>query len=84
MSNKITALSFWLIAVLFISLCRFVLQAQEPAAPATTAKPVHSEIRVTGCLQKGDAADEFAIAGMARPGNCVATPSSWPSTSATQ
>ena len=63
MSHKITKLSFWLIAVLFISLCPLVLQAQEPAAPATTAKPMHSETTVTGCLRKGDSADEFAIAG---------------------
>src|ERR1035437_3711004 len=29
----------------------------------TAAKPMHSKITVTGCLQKGDSADEFAIAG---------------------
>src|ERR1700687_700597 len=57
-------LSFWSVAAVFISLCPVALQAQETAAPAkTTAKPMHSEITVTGCLQKGDSADEFAIAG---------------------
>ena len=64
MLHKITKLSFCLVAALFISLCPVALQAQETAAPApTTAKPMHSEITVTGCLQKGDSADEFAIAG---------------------
>ena len=64
MLHKITKLSFWLIAALFISLCPVALQAQEAAAPApATAKPMHPETTVTGCLQKGDSADEFAIAG---------------------
>ena len=64
MFHKITKLSFWLIAALFISLCAVALQAQETAAPAqATAKPMHHETTVTGCLQKGDSADEFAIAG---------------------
>jgi hypothetical protein len=60
MFHKIAKLSFWSVAALFISLCPDALQAQGTAAPATTtAKPV----TVTGCLQKGDSADEFAIAG---------------------
>jgi hypothetical protein len=64
MFHQITKLSSWLIAALFISLCSVVLQAQETAAPApATAKPMHHETTVTGCLQKGDSADEFAIAG---------------------
>ena len=64
MSHKITRLSFWLIAALFVSLCSAVLQAQETAAPATpAAKPMHSKVTVTGCLQKGDSPDEFAITG---------------------
>ena len=64
MFHKITKLSFWSVAALFISLCPVALQAQETAAPApTTAKPMHSTVTVTGCLQKGDSADEFAIAG---------------------
>ena len=65
MFHKIAKLSFWLVATLFISLCPVVFQAQETAAPAkTTAKPKHAAITVTGCLQKGDSADEFAITGV--------------------
>ena len=67
MSHKITKLSFWFIAVLFISLCPLVLQAQEPAAPATTAKPMHSETTITGCLWKGDSADRVPNPVMAAP-----------------
>ena len=63
MTHKITKLSFWLIAALFVSLCSFALQAQETAAPAKTGTPMHSKVTVTGCLQKGDSPDEFAIAG---------------------
>src|SRR4029077_6377276 len=44
--------------------CSAVLQAQETAAPATpAAKPMHSKVTVTGCLQKSDSPDEFAITG---------------------
>ena len=63
MSHKIAKVSFLSVAAVFISLCAVALQAQEAAAPATTAKPMHPGITVTGCLQKGDSADEFAIAG---------------------
>jgi hypothetical protein len=65
MSHKIAKLSIWLVATFFISLSSVALQAQAPAAPATTptTKPVHPAITVTGCLQKGDSADEFAITG---------------------
>jgi hypothetical protein len=64
MLHKIVKLSFCLVAALSLSLSSVPLQAQEPAAPApATAKPIHSQITVTGCLQKGDSADEFAIAG---------------------
>lgn len=63
MSHKITKLSLWLIAALFTGLCAVALQAQETPAPATTAKPMHSKTTVTGCLQKGDEANEFAITG---------------------
>lgn len=62
MFHKIAKLSFWLVAALFISLCPVALQAQETAAPAnTTAKPKNSAITATGCLQKGESVDEFAI-----------------------
>jgi len=64
MSHKITRLSFCLITALFVSLCSVVLQGQETAAPATpAAKPMHHKVTVTGCLQKGDSPDEFAITG---------------------
>ena len=64
MFHKIVKLSFWSVAAMFISLYPIALQAQETAAPAATAaKPMHSKITVTGCLQKGDSADEFAITG---------------------
>jgi len=64
MFHNIAKASFWLVAALFISLCPVALQAQETAAPATpAAKPMHPKVTVTGCLQKGDSADEFAITG---------------------
>ena len=63
MSHTITKLSFWLIAALFVSLCTVALQAQETPAPGTTAKPMQPKTTVTGCLQKGDEANEFAITG---------------------
>ena len=64
MSHKIAKLSFWLVAALFISLCPVAFQAQETAAPAnTTATRKDSAVTVTGCLQKGDSADEFAVVG---------------------
>src|ERR1700730_8874706 len=64
MFHKITKLSFWMVAALLISLFGMALQAQDAAAPATgTAKAKPAAIKVTGCLQKGDAADEFAITG---------------------
>jgi hypothetical protein len=64
MFHNIPKLSFWLVAALFISFCPLAFQAQETEAPAkTTAKPKPSAITVTGCLQKGDSANEFAITG---------------------
>jgi hypothetical protein len=66
MFHNIPKLSFWLVAALFISLCPLAFQAQETTeAPAKTTakKPKPSAITVTGCLQKGDSADEFAITG---------------------
>ncbi|MHB8610458.1 MAG: hypothetical protein ACYDCG_19355 [Candidatus Acidiferrales bacterium] len=60
MFHKFAKLSLWLVAALSISLCPVALQAARTAAPAkTTAKP----ITVTGCLQKGESADEFSITG---------------------
>ncbi|MGC2673526.1 MAG: hypothetical protein WA299_16815 [Candidatus Acidiferrum sp.] len=60
MFQRIAKLSFWLVAAMSISLCPVALQAQETAAhPKTSAK----RIVVTGCLEKGESADEFAITG---------------------
>src|SRR5438309_2319016 len=63
MFHNIAKASFWLIAAFFTGLCAVALLAQETPAPATTAKPMHPKTTVTGCLQKGDEADEFAITG---------------------
>jgi hypothetical protein len=64
MFHKIAKDSFWSVAALSISLSAIVVRAQETAAPATpAAKPMHAKVTVTGCLRKGDSADEFAIAG---------------------
>jgi hypothetical protein len=64
MLHKIAKLSIWLVAAVFVGLCPVALQAQGTMAPAApAAKPMHPEITVTGCLQKSDSADEFAIAG---------------------
>lgn len=58
MFQKIAKVSFWLVAALSISLCPVSLQARETAAhPKASAK----KIVVTGCLEKGESADEFAI-----------------------
>ncbi len=63
MFHKIVKLSVWLVSAVFISLCPVALQAQGTAATTPAAKPRHPKVAVTGCLQKGDSADEFAIAG---------------------
>ena len=63
MQHKITKLYFWLIVALFVSLCPVAVRTQETAAPAKTAKPMHSKLTVTGCLQKGESPDEFLITG---------------------
>jgi hypothetical protein len=64
MFHKIAKPSVWMVAAVFISLCPIALLAQGTAAPATpAAKPMNAKVAVTGCLQKGDSADEFAIAG---------------------
>src|SRR5258707_12539976 len=60
MFHKIAKLSCCSVAVLCICSCR--AQAQEPAAPAKTTA-THSNVTVTGCLQKGDSPDEFEIEG---------------------
>src|SRR6202047_974632 len=59
MSHKIAKLAFWLIPILCLSLCPVALIAQT-AAPEKKAEKSHT---VTGCLQKGDEAGEYAITG---------------------
>jgi hypothetical protein len=64
MVHNIVKVSLWSVVALFISLCPIALHAQGTMAPETpAAKPMSSKVTVTGCLQKGDSADEFAIAG---------------------
>ena len=64
MFHNIARVSLWSVAALVVSLCPVALLAQGTMAPATAAaRPVQSKVTVTGCLQKGDSADEFAIAG---------------------
>jgi|SRR2546427_2740623 len=68
MLHKIAKVSYWLIPVLFVSLCPLALIAQESAAQEKQEKKAepksvqHSET-VTGCLQKGDEPGEFSITG---------------------
>src|ERR1700732_968756 len=59
MSHKIAKLAFWFIPILCLSLCPVALIAQT-AAPEKKAEKSHT---VTGCLQKGDEAGEYAITG---------------------
>jgi len=70
MLQKIVRLSYWLIPILFVSLCPIALHAQDTAAQEkqeqkdqnATKKPGHAKT-VTGCLQKGDEPGEFSITG---------------------
>ena len=59
MSHKIAKLAFWLIPMLCLSLYPVALIAQT-AAPEKKAEKSQT---VTGCLQKGDEAGEFALKG---------------------
>jgi hypothetical protein len=64
--SRIFKLSYWLVPILFVSLCPLALHAQEGAAqerPADKAKqkPEHHTQTVTGCLQKGNEAGEFSL-----------------------
>ena len=60
MSHK-TKLPYWLIPILFVSLCPLALIAQEKQEKKAE-KAAHTQT-VTGCLQKGDEAGEFSITG---------------------
>jgi|SRR5205807_3608652 len=55
MSHKIAKLAFWLIPIVCLSLSPITLTAQDKKAEKSQT--------VTGCLQKGDEAGEFAIKG---------------------
>src|SRR6266478_2761450 len=55
MSHKIAKLAFWLIPIVCFSLGPITLTAQDKKAEKSQT--------VTGCLQKGDEAGEFAIKG---------------------
>ena len=55
MSHKIAKLAFWLIPIVCLSLGPIILTAQDKKAEKSQT--------VTGCLQKGDEAGEFAIKG---------------------
>jgi hypothetical protein len=64
MSNKIGKLAYWLVPILFLSLCPLALVAQYDNAQQEKKpeKAAHTQT-VTGCLQKGDEAGEFSITG---------------------
>ena len=63
MSHKIVKSAYWLVPILFVTLCPLALVAQDSSAQEKKAdKPAHTET-VTGCLQKGDEAGEFSITG---------------------
>jgi hypothetical protein len=65
MLHKIAKLLYWLIPIVFVSLCPLHLMAQsapqeQPEKKAT--KPGHTQT-VTGCVQKGDEPGEVSITG---------------------
>ena len=66
MSHKIARLSYWVIPILFVSLCPLSLIAQESAAQEKQEQKAAKSGKtqtVTGCLQKGDEANEFSLVG---------------------
>src|SRR5712692_3108372 len=68
MFAKIVRLSYWLVPILFVSLCPLSVHAEATAAPEkkddkTAQKPAGRTQSVTGCLQKGDEPGEFSITG---------------------
>jgi hypothetical protein len=66
MSHKIMRLAYGLVPILLLSLCPLALVAQYGNVQETQEKKpekaAHTQT-VTGCLQKGDEADEFSITG---------------------
>ncbi|PYX94446.1 MAG: hypothetical protein DMG71_12475 [Acidobacteria bacterium] len=72
MSQKALRLFYWVVPILLLSLCPLVLNAQESATQEkkeekaeqkAEKKGTHPTKTVTGCLQKADEPDEFAITG---------------------
>lgn len=69
MSQKVSRLFYWIVPIVLLSLCPLVVNAQESAtqekkeekAEKKAEKGTHATKTVTGCLQKGDEPDEFAI-----------------------
>jgi hypothetical protein len=66
MSHKIAKLAYWLVPILLLTLCPLALVAQygnaQEKQEKKPEKAAHTQT-VTGCLQKGDEADEFSITG---------------------
>src|SRR6266567_2141040 len=66
MSHKVVKLAYWLVPILFLSLCPLALVAQygnaQEKQEKQPEKAAHKQT-VTGCLQKGDEAGEFSITG---------------------
>jgi hypothetical protein len=57
-------LYYWLIPILFVSLCPLAVAQESATQEKQENKAEHKSVHtVTGCLQKGDEADEFAITG---------------------
>ena len=70
MSQKALRLFYWMVPIVLLSLCPLVVNAQESATQEkkeekaekkAEKKGTHPTKTVTGCLQKGDEPDEFAI-----------------------
>jgi len=64
MLHQIAKRSIWLVPALLISLCPIVSHAQAMAAPGKMpGMHMHAKIKATGCLQKGESANEFSLTG---------------------
>jgi len=63
MFHKFAKLVYWLLPILVLILCPVALTAQDASQQEKKMdKSAHTQA-VTGCLQKGDEAGEFAITG---------------------
>ena len=58
---KFTALRFVLIGIFALGLCGSVFAQTERDKPTDNDKTAGKEMSVTGCLQKGDQANEYSI-----------------------